>query len=164
MVRQFHPCKDTKKIRNWFAKMRILSAVSVRSRSVGRKNAVRSCARSFFFISLFRVRNSGPLDYIGNLVNFIGKVIKHISCCYGVPAPGLARDMIPTSERRGLYVLIFRKAYQSPHGNNATVVRVFSAWCAGSADMDQKHGNPPPPLKPASQAGADKGPQNDSAP
>ena len=163
MVRQFHPCKDTKKIRNWFAKMRILSAVSVRSRSVGRKNAVRSCARSFFFISLFRVRNSGPLDYTWKS----GKLIRGsstYSCCYGAPAPGLARDMIPTSQRRGLYVLIFRKAYQSPHGNNATVVRVFSAWCAGSADMDQKHGNPPPPLKPASQAGADKGPQNDSAP
>ena len=78
----------------------------------------------FFFISLSRVRNSGPLDYIGNLVNFIGKVIKHISCCYGVPAPGLARDMIPTSERRGLYVLISFPVYQNLQWDNATVVRV----------------------------------------
>ena len=35
------------------------------------------------------------------------------SCCYGAPAPGLAWDMIPTSQRRGLYVLIPLKAYQS---------------------------------------------------
>lgn len=76
----------------------------------------------FFPIFVVQSATAGCLDCTRNLVNF-----RKQSSAYPALRCGLrrmARDMIPTSLRRGLYVLIAFKVYQNPVWNKQTVVRV----------------------------------------